>query len=342
MNRVFLFLAIVLCGTFAMAQETSYNQVVWLNGKVMYASPIPMIDSITFTAEAVEQDTLHLLLPRSIVRVVYDTVVVRDTVYIYKCNEGNDDVEAFFAVSDGKQVMFSKGNLQYRASTQTWRFAEHQYDCIGSGNAKTSAWYDGWIDLFGWGTGDQPTQTSMNRYYYTSFTDWGINPIGNDTANTWRTLTNDEWNYLFRGRENAKKLFGFCTVNDRNGLVVLPDNWVKPNDVTFVPSVGKGLTDRGDDFYDANADIYSHNTYTLAEWEKMEKAGAVFLPAASCRGDGVDPMDVSTIGGYWSSSTSADDFEGKAYYIHFDSAHFQSSIYWFRYLGFSVRLVKDY
>ena len=33
--------------------------------------------------------------------------------------------------ANGDQVIFSQGNLQYQASTQTWRFAEHQYDFVG-------------------------------------------------------------------------------------------------------------------------------------------------------------------------------------------------------------------
>ena len=57
-----------------------------------------------------------------------------------------------FSVSANKQVYFSKGNLQYQASTNTWRFAENQTDYIGSANSNISATYDGWIDLFGWGT----------------------------------------------------------------------------------------------------------------------------------------------------------------------------------------------
>ena len=65
----------------------------------------------------------------------------------------------------GGQVVFSKGNLQYQASTNTWRFAEHQYDFVGNdakgnvyvgetkcSNKQISATYSGWIDLFGFGT----------------------------------------------------------------------------------------------------------------------------------------------------------------------------------------------
>ena len=71
-------------------------------------------------------------------------------------------------------VLFSKGNLQYQASTKTWRFAENQYDIIGEGNENISYRYSGWIDLFGWGTSGwnsganayQPYSTSQNLIDY--------------------------------------------------------------------------------------------------------------------------------------------------------------------------------
>ncbi|MBR4498358.1 MAG: hypothetical protein IKP08_06750 [Bacteroidales bacterium] len=84
---------------------------------------------------------------------------------------------AEFSVSDSTKVHFSQGNLQYQASSNTWRFAENQWDFVGdsidgtvyekgikSDNAKISSSYDGWIDLFGFGTsgykGRMPYMTS--------------------------------------------------------------------------------------------------------------------------------------------------------------------------------------
>ena len=68
-----------------------------------------------------------------------------------KPNE-TDNTDIRFAVSENSYVAFAKGNLQYQASTNTWRFADKQYDVIGEENANVSENYDGWIDLFGWGT----------------------------------------------------------------------------------------------------------------------------------------------------------------------------------------------
>ena len=62
-----------------------------------------------------------------------------------------------FSVSGTKQVNFTKGNLQYNARYNSWRFAENQYTYIGDAagnNVATSAreTQDEWIDIFGWGT----------------------------------------------------------------------------------------------------------------------------------------------------------------------------------------------
>ena len=62
-------------------------------------------------------------------------------------------INGLFTINEeGDQVRFSQGNLQYQASTNTWRFAENQWDYVGADNSNISSEYDGWIDLFGWGT----------------------------------------------------------------------------------------------------------------------------------------------------------------------------------------------
>ena len=192
---------------------------------------------------------------------------------------------ASFSVSATKKVFFAPGNLQYQASTNTWRFAEHQYDCIGDANKNISATYDGWIDLFGWGTGNGPTNTSTDYSYYATFTDWGTNVIENYPANTWRTLTNDEWGYVFNTRTNASSLYGFATVNGIKGLILLPDSWSLPSGLSF----------------NAGTAAFTNNVYTTTQWSKMESAGAVFLPAAGYR-DGTRVNGVLSRGGYWSST----------------------------------------
>ncbi|MBQ3672922.1 MAG: hypothetical protein II928_00430, partial [Paludibacteraceae bacterium] len=149
------------------------------------------------------------------------------------CTEGY--LPGRFSVAAGKQVQFSQGNLQYKASTNTWRFANAQIEYIGEGNTNISPTYEGWIDLFGWGTGSNPTLATTNNTDYAVFTDWGVNAISNggNEANLWRTLTAAEWEYLFRGRTNAEQLFSLGTVNGMGGCIILPDDWTAPEGITF-------------------------------------------------------------------------------------------------------------
>ena len=264
-------------------------------------------------------------------------------------NENSNDngaIKAAFSVSADKKVYFSKGNLQYQASTGTWRFAENQYDIIGEDNANISSTYSGWIDLFGWGTSGwnsganaylpYSTSTSYSDYYpggdYNndlagdySNADWGVyNKIsnGDNQAGQWRTLTYNEWSYLINSRTNASSKYGVATVNNVNGLVLLPDSWTLPADVTFTSG--------------ANGD-FAQNTYSAEDWAKMEANGAVFLPAAGIR-EGTGVYLVGSRGDYWWSSAYDDD---SANVLYFDSYDVRTNDGGYRYHGRSVRLVQD-
>ena len=264
--------------------------------------------------------------------------LVRDTVgYVPDTTTPSDALTGAFSVSADKQVRFSKGNLQYQANTKTWRFAEHQYGYIGSDNANISDTYTGWIDLFGWGTGNHPTYTNTDKNDYQTFVDWGNNTIGTDDPHIWRTLSGNEWYYIFYTRANAHKLFALGTVNGIRGTILLPDGWVAPNDILFAPSTEKGLSDQNGFYYNFNGDNYTHNTYTLSDWQKMESAGAVFLPAAGHRW-GKDVYNVQNMGLYWSSITY-DESNSQNLFFNGDDLSPQTKDN--RGGGFSVRLVQN-
>jgi hypothetical protein len=250
-----------------------------------------------------------------------------------------------FSVSATKQVAFSPSNLQYTQSTNTWSFAENQYDYIGTdnvtGGSVSSDPTHGYskygdaladkVDLFGWSTSatNFGVSTSMNNNDYSgSFVDWGVNQIGNDAPNTWRTLTYDEWNYLRWNRTNANDLCGVAQVNGVNGLIFLPDNWICPTGIIFK----SGYHSAWDvDYYAA------YQTFTAEQWSQLESAGAVFLPAAGCRrGTIVDGVQGY---GYCWSATGYDTY--CAYCFHFISGGAFVLGSDLRYDGLSVRLVKD-
>ena len=235
-----------------------------------------------------------------------------------------------FSVSESKHVYFSKGNLQFHPANDEWRFAENQTDYIGDANSNCSSTYNGWLDLFGWSTGATNFGVSTSEYdddYSGSFVDWGMNKIGNDAPNTWRTLTYDEWYYLRYTRTNADDLVGVAQVNGVNGLILLPDNWVAPDGIAFKSGYH---INNGVDYYAA------YQTFTAEQWSMLESAGAVFLPAAGSRG-GSYVLLVQDYGYYW----SATEYNSRrAYCLGFDSDG-ELMFNHGRFNGISVRLVKD-
>ena len=111
MKRIFTIIALVAISMFAMAQT---NQLVWANGRLIYGTSIESIDSLTY-GEMEEVDTLHLLLPRTLVKVVYDTVYVHDTIYINNCEPeepGTSGMENGYAYVDlGLSVKWATCNV---------------------------------------------------------------------------------------------------------------------------------------------------------------------------------------------------------------------------------------
>lgn len=250
-----------------------------------------------------------------------------------------------FSVSATQKVYFSQGNLQYQLSTDIWRFAEHQWDYVGtqtpdhggyfggtvpgSDNALLGPNYEGWIDLFGWGTGNNPTGCIEN---VDDYVDWGVNAISNggNTAGTWRTLTDDEWNYVFRERNTASGITtAHAVVNNVNGLILLPDNWDNSK-------------------YNLNASWprdYNQNIISQSVWEsKLEANGAVFLPAAGIRYPEVDYVRYPKVncagyeGRYWSSQKTGHNGAWGEVIFHdtFGTGNDDGLM-----AGRSVRLVRD-
>lgn len=218
---------------------------------------------------------------------------------------------------------------------------------------KIAADYDGYIDLFGWGTSGyndkNPWMTSTTDTDYGDGTndiagtayDWGVyNAIrnGGNETNLWRTLTSAEWLYLFHGHANAQKLFALGSVNGINGTILLPDGWILPEGITFNPSTENGLSWDGSSYYHttSGANNYADNTYTPDEWAKMEANGAVFLPAAGWRNSTV-VLQVGTKGEYWSATSASTAY---AYCTCFRAIELDLPGSDSRSIGHSVRLVR--
>jgi hypothetical protein len=231
-----------------------------------------------------------------------------------------------FSVSATKTVTFSSGNLQYHPANNEWRFAPSQLDYIGNDNANISATYKGWIDLFGWGTGNNPANNSTNNEDYPTFVDWGVNKIGNDAPNTWRTLTYNEWEYLIEERPNYDKLIAVAQVNGVNGVILLPDDWTCPSGVTFK----SGFDD--DDCIECYA---NYQTVSESDWAVLEASGAVFFPASGNR-SGSSVYEVQESVYFWTATAAS--YGATRLFFYPDAAYMND---YYRYGGMSVRLVRD-
>jgi uncharacterized protein YjdB len=271
-----------------------------------------------------------------------------------------------FSVSDTKKVRFSQGNLRatYDGTNWTWAFAANQYDYIGNaeGNTKVTnsapfvAGYTGsstTVDLFCW-VGASSPWTDVNQYGISSSNnsddygnsisdalkgDWGKLAISNggNTANSgWRTLSKDEWTYLFSTRTTGGTVFGtasaryaHATINTDgtsvNGMILFPDGVdIAASEVTTAGTVN-GVSSWG-------------TKCTSAQWTALAAKGCVFLPAAGRRyGSSSLVSNAGAYGYYWSSSTT-DPYDADRCY--FDSSFLGVNDY-SRKTGFSVRLVSD-
>ena len=248
---------------------------------------------------------------------------------------------AKFTVSaDGRQVYFSQGNLQCSgviSGEYVWSFAKNQYDMLGSANVSSGKLADK-IDLFGWSTNNTTTPWGISTSqiasdYAGDFVDWGTNAIDAYAANAYRTLTKDEWKYLLNTRDKASEKMGVARIKlseteYANGLILLPDSWNAPEGVAFKSGFASS----------SGAEYYAtYQTFTLAEWQKLEAAGAVFLPASGYR-DGSRVRGVQYYGNYWSATAYDSD---NAYGLDFYSGGASAYSYGNRYYGQAVRLVRD-
>lgn len=218
----------------------------------------------------------------------------------------------------GGKVFFSKGNLQYigSASTPYWKFAEHQWDYLGdNGQGGTAANVD--RDLFCFGASGyqhgaavyQPWGHGGSDSYHYAYgvqgnnlndgdgrADWGYNAIqngGNRENIGWRTLSKDEWLYLLNTRSTTSGIrYAKAKVNDKDGIVVLPDTW----DASIYAFSGANT----------HSTTFNSNVISLDTWNNnFETNGAVFLPVSGWvdkNDNGPTPGYNATPGAYWSST----------------------------------------
>lgn len=287
-------------------------------------------------------------------------------------------IPSLFSVSETQQVFFSQGNLQYQATSNTWRFAEHQYDFVGGSNAwsqeefgnvyvggvkcsnnNISPTYSGWIDLFGWAT----SGWNNNNHYYHPYdyesTGWTVDGYGYgywDGEYASYSMTGDQincdwgvYNAISNGGNQAgvwrtldASEWGYILEGRTNATYKRSRASVNGNNgFVLLPDawiIPSGLS------FTANAADYETNSYDLAQWSQMENAGAIFFPLAGNRWlEGGQLVYGEGGSDYWSSSRISNSDYGSnasAYVANFYyfSGYYSSE----RCNGLPVRLVQNY
>ena len=279
-------------------------------------------------------------------------------------------LKGHFSVSPTKKVSFSQGNLQatWNGTSWNWHFAENQWDYIGNGGYGTdsgqvgneklinvSPWISGpgTVDLFGW-VGASSTWTGAAQYgitssysealektdgYGNSTTESLKSDWGNTMGDGWRTLTADEFKYIF-GVNSGDKRTG-STVGTTNNVyytqATINTDGTGVNGMILFPDDG---TIGADGAAWGTFNNYSAWTTqcTSAQWTALAAKGCVFLPAAGYRNNNWAYTDPA-LGNYWSSSShsSGSIYATMAFFSVANFAVDESP----RLYGYSVRLVRD-
>ena len=257
-------------------------------------------------------------------------------------------VNGVFSISTTEQVWFSQGNLQYigSASTPYWKFADNQWDYLGTTTSQNNTGQNVDRDLFGWGTSGW---NCGNTYYYPwdcdntngslygppgnydltdnyANSDWGVyNPISNGGSIAGKWYTFSSWYYLLYNRPTLSGIrFAKAQVNNVNGVVLLPDNW---------SSNYYSLNNTNDNNSNFSSNVIDSSTWT----NLLQSHGAVFLPAAGNRsGTGIY---YNGNGGYYWSVFAHYNNSSKAISLYFNETNINTYSQDNRFLGHSVRLV---
>lgn len=230
-------------------------------------------------------------------------------------------IQGVFSVSDNQQVWFSKGNLQYVGSSQTWRFATNQWTIVGTSQGSSSQ--STTRDLFGWGTSGwncgntyyRPWDVASSDHEANSTTaslygppgiynltgtyahsDWGVHNSISNTTGQWRTLTREEWNYVLNTRNTSSGIrYALARVNNVRGVILLPDDW---SESTYHLNNTNPT---------GSSNSFNNNVISSSQWTILQDAGAIFLPLTLER-SGTEVLGGTDIanGFYWTSTTQSD------------------------------------
>ncbi len=254
MKKFFLSLAVFVMALCANAQT---NQYFWYNGNLMMGNPIAQIDSVTF-GEGEPADTLHILLPRTIIKEVHDTVYI--TIHDTVCPNEETFHNGYRYVDLGLSVMWADAN-------------------VGAENPEDYGSY------FAWGEIEQKDYYGFYNYkygYYKTMSKYCMDSdhgtidglatlLPEDDAatvnmgGTWRIPSAEEWEELINNCIITED-----TVNTHPGYRFTASNMKS----IFIPRSGSIWGDREAALSDPNGNLERSIFYWTADLDPNYSAGA--------------------------------------------------------------------
>lgn len=342
-------------------------------GVDFYIAVAPLSNCPTFTVTLYTNDSKYIGVQFSDVSV--DRSHIAPVSITASTTQPLKECGRFTINSTGQQVNFASGNLQFYRDLPDdydgtpshynhWRFAVNQYDYVGgattgnvsSADNKIRQWnfnrndnrwnvnYTGnlkYIDLFGWGTGNDPLNFNTN-ISNSNYQEW--HNYNSTIGSEWYTLSKAEWAYILDSRTTNLR-FLKATVNGVKGLILFPDGFAWPSHVIASTTIYGKINSKTDNFTEA---------ITTTQWTSLENKGAIFLPAGgyrtlrgNCRDNPIPNSEygnisnVQSAGYYWSRDELSSN-TSNASHLRFGSNYVATAnTNGEKKTGYSVRLVRN-
>ena len=179
MKKIFAIITLAVISLVGLAQN---NTVVWANGELIQDA---VADSL-FLYESEWADTVHLLIPKIVVREVHKTVYIHDTVYIE--SSGSSDNTETSGMENGHEWVDLGLSVKWATCNVGANSPEEYGDYFAWGEVEPKEYYD-------WSTYKYYDEDGLTKYDYDD--DKTILESGDDAATmnwggTWRMPTTAE------------------------------------------------------------------------------------------------------------------------------------------------------
>lgn len=244
-------------------------------------------------------------------------------------------VPGYFTINANQDtVVFASSNLFYNTEEDSFFLLQDQTSFM-------TEWDPNSIDKFFWATTKEAAVAESFNANTCTQADVLFAASGFEVGSydDWMVLTSDEWYYILKERTNCSQIgltqnarFANAKVAGIEGVLIFPDQFVWADSMGSIPS----------NINQSNGGMV--NQYTKAQLEKIEDAGAVFLPAAGYRryySGNVEFYDHMSgrIGHYW-STTLGDSNKQYAKYVRVSGSETDVSGGQERVLASTIRLAR--